>query len=123
MKSVLMHRATCLKRLSFRYFGPIDGHDVLHLAELLQDMKSIPGPKLLHILTVKGKGFPLAEMNQTVYHAPGKFNRETGELVSSVMMALNRRYTRMYLDSPCLNLHGPTTALLESLRPCPPDVH
>jgi 1-deoxy-D-xylulose-5-phosphate synthase len=80
LKSVLMHQSNLFEALNFRYFGPIDGHDVLHLTELLQDMKSIPGPKLLHILTVKGKGFPLAEMNQTIYHAPGKFNRETGEL-------------------------------------------
>jgi 1-deoxy-D-xylulose-5-phosphate synthase len=82
MKSILMHQSNLFEALKFRYFGPVDGHDVLHLTELLQDMKSIPGPKLLHLLTVKGKGFPLAEMNQTVYHAPGKFNRETGELVS-----------------------------------------
>jgi 1-deoxy-D-xylulose-5-phosphate synthase len=81
LKSVLMHQSNLFEALNFRYFGPVDGHNVLHLTELLQDMKSIPGPKLLHILTVKGKGFPLAEMNQTVYHAPGKFNRETGELV------------------------------------------
>jgi 1-deoxy-D-xylulose-5-phosphate synthase len=84
MKSALMHRSNLFEALKFRYFGPVDGHDVLHLTELLQDMKSIPGPKLLHLLTVKGKGFPLAEMNQTVYHAPGMFNRETGELVNSV---------------------------------------
>jgi 1-deoxy-D-xylulose-5-phosphate synthase len=54
---------------------------VLHVAELLQDMKSIPGPKLLHVLTKKGKGFPQAEANQTIYHAPGKFDRTTGALV------------------------------------------
>jgi 1-deoxy-D-xylulose-5-phosphate synthase len=84
MKSILMHQSNLFEALKFRYFGPVDGHDVLHLTELLQDMKSIPGPKLLHLLTVKGKGFPLAEMNQTVYHAPGKFNRETGELVKSI---------------------------------------
>jgi len=83
LKSVLMHQSNLFEALNFRYFGPVDGHDVLHLTELLEDMKSIPGPKLLHILTVKGKGFPLAEMNQTVYHAPGKFDRKTGELLPS----------------------------------------
>ena len=83
LKSVLMHQSNLFEALNFRYFGPVDGHDVLHLTELLQDMKSIPGPKLLHLITVKGKGFPLAEMNQTVYHAPGKFDRETGELVGA----------------------------------------
>ena len=81
LKSVLMHQSNLFEALKFRYFGPVDGHDVLHLSELLDDMKKIPGPKLLHLLTVKGKGFPLAELNQTVYHAPGKFDRKTGELM------------------------------------------
>jgi 1-deoxy-D-xylulose-5-phosphate synthase len=81
LKSVLLHQSNLFEALKFRYFGPVDGHDVLHLTELLMDMKDIPGPKLLHLLTVKGKGFPQAEMNQTVYHAPGMYNRETGELV------------------------------------------
>jgi 1-deoxy-D-xylulose-5-phosphate synthase len=81
LKSILMHQSNLFEALKFRYFGPVDGHDVLHLSELLEDMKQIPGPKLLHLLTVKGKGFPLAELNQTAYHAPGKFNRKTGELM------------------------------------------
>jgi 1-deoxy-D-xylulose-5-phosphate synthase len=81
LKSVLMHQSNLFEALKFRYFGPVDGHDVLHLSELLEDMKKIPGPKLLHLLTVKGKGFPLAELNQTAYHAPGKFDRKTGELM------------------------------------------
>jgi 1-deoxy-D-xylulose-5-phosphate synthase len=81
LKSILMHQSNLFESLKFRYFGPIDGHDVLHMAELLNDMKNIPGPKLFHILTVKGKGFPLAERNQTVYHAPGKFNPLTGALI------------------------------------------
>ncbi|MBN2480803.1 MAG: 1-deoxy-D-xylulose-5-phosphate synthase, partial [Bacteroidales bacterium] len=79
LKSILMHQSNLFEALNFRYFGPIDGHDVLHLADLLGDMKSIPGPKLLHILTTKGKGFKQAEMNQTVYHAPGIFDKNTGE--------------------------------------------
>jgi 1-deoxy-D-xylulose-5-phosphate synthase len=83
LKSILLHQSNLFESLKFRYFGPVDGHDVQHLTELLQDMKNIPGPKLLHLLTLKGKGFPLAEMNQTIYHAPGKFNPETGELVKS----------------------------------------
>lgn len=78
LKSVLMRQSNLFESLNFRYFGPVDGHDVLHLAELLEDMKSIPGPKLLHVLTVKGKGFPQAEKNQTIYHAPGIFDPHTG---------------------------------------------
>ncbi len=81
LKSVLMRQSNLFESLNFRYFGPVDGHDVLHLAELLEDMKSIPGPKLLHVLTVKGKGFPQAEKNQTVYHAPGIFDPHTGFII------------------------------------------
>jgi 1-deoxy-D-xylulose-5-phosphate synthase len=83
LKSVLMHQSNLFEALNFRYFGPVDGHDIIHLSELLEDMKNIPGPKLLHLLTVKGKGFPEAEKNQTVYHAPGMYNRQTGELMST----------------------------------------
>jgi 1-deoxy-D-xylulose-5-phosphate synthase len=81
LKSVLMRQSNLFESLNFRYFGPVDGHDVLHLAELLEDMKSIPGPKLLHVLTVKGKGFPQAEKNQTIYHAPGIFDPHTGLII------------------------------------------
>jgi 1-deoxy-D-xylulose-5-phosphate synthase len=83
LKSILMYQSNLFESLKFRYFGPVDGHDVLHLVELLADMKNIPGPKLLHLLTIKGKGFLQAELNQTMYHAPGIFNPETGALVNT----------------------------------------
>ncbi len=68
--------------LGFNYFGPIDGHDVLHLVEVLEDLKKIPGPKLLHCVTVKGKGFAPAEQNQTAWHAASsKFHIHTGEKI------------------------------------------
>ncbi len=70
--------------LGFRYFGPVDGHDVNHLVRLLDDLKDIPGPKLLHCVTVKGKGFELAEKDQTKWHAPGLFDKITGEIQKSV---------------------------------------
>jgi 1-deoxy-D-xylulose-5-phosphate synthase len=64
---------------NFRYFGPIDGHDVNHLVRILDDLKKIPGPKILHCVTVKGKGFELAELDQTKWHAQaGPFDRYTG---------------------------------------------
>ncbi|MFK7969710.1 MAG: 1-deoxy-D-xylulose-5-phosphate synthase [Bacteroidia bacterium] len=69
--------------LGFRYFGPVDGHDINHLVRLLEDMKDIPGPKLLHCVTVKGKGFQLAEENQTKWHAPGLFDKVTGQIQKS----------------------------------------
>lgn len=69
--------------LGFRYFGPIDGHDINHLVRVLDDLKDIPGPKLLHCVTVKGKGFELAEKDQTKWHAPGLFDKVTGEILKS----------------------------------------
>ena len=71
--------------LGFRYFGPIDGHDINHLVRVLDDLKDIPGPKLLHCITVKGKGFELAEKDQTKWHAPGLFDKVTGEIFKSVV--------------------------------------
>lgn len=82
LKSTILDRSNLFEGMNFRYFGPIDGHDVLHLTNVLNDLKRIPGPKLLHCLTVKGKGFKLAEENQTKYHAPGKFDKETGEILT-----------------------------------------
>ncbi|MBN1119063.1 MAG: 1-deoxy-D-xylulose-5-phosphate synthase [Bacteroidales bacterium] len=81
LKSLLLKQSNLFESLNFRYFGPIDGHDVVHIARLLEDFQTIPGPKLLHILTKKGKGFKQAEENQTIFHAPGKFDKETGELI------------------------------------------
>jgi 1-deoxy-D-xylulose-5-phosphate synthase len=80
LKSTILDRSNLFEGLNFRYFGPIDGHDILHLVKVLEDLKRIPGPKLLHCLTVKGKGFKQAEENQTTFHSPGKFDRETGEI-------------------------------------------
>jgi 1-deoxy-D-xylulose-5-phosphate synthase len=81
LKSTILDRSNLFEGMNFRYFGPIDGHDVLHLTEVLNDLKNMPGPKLLHCLTIKGKGFKLAEENQTKYHAPGIFDKETGEII------------------------------------------
>jgi len=66
--------------LKLRYFGPIDGHNISKLIDTLQDLKNIPGPKILHIVTVKGKGYALAEKDQTKWHAPGLFDKVTGEI-------------------------------------------
>lgn len=82
LKSLILHHSNLFEAFNFRYFGPIDGHDVVKLTEVLSDLKKIKGPKLLHVITKKGKGFKQAEINQTVFHAPGKFNKETGELIN-----------------------------------------
>jgi 1-deoxy-D-xylulose-5-phosphate synthase len=81
IKSIVLKQSNLFESLNFRYFGPVDGHDVLHLTDVLKDMKEIPGPKLLHVITQKGKGFAKAEENQTAYHSPGKFNMHTGEMI------------------------------------------
>lgn len=67
--------------MNIRYFGPVNGHDVLSLTKVLKEIKDMKGPKLLHIHTVKGKGFKPAEKEATLWHAPGKFNKETGERI------------------------------------------
>jgi 1-deoxy-D-xylulose-5-phosphate synthase len=82
-KSTLLGRSNLFEGMNFRYFGPIDGHDVLHLTNVLHDLKKIPGPKLLHCLTVKGKGYSYAEENQTAFHSPGEFDKNTGIIYSS----------------------------------------
>ncbi len=82
-KSTILDRSNLFEGMNFRYFGPIDGHDVLHLTKVLEDLKRIPGPKILHCLTVKGKGFRQAEENQTTFHSPGKFDKDTGILIDS----------------------------------------
>lgn len=84
IKSAMLKQSNLFESLNFRYFGPIDGHDVTHMAEVLNDLKNIPGPKILHILTTKGKGYDLAEKDQTKWHAPGIFNKVTGEIVKVV---------------------------------------
>ncbi|SHF09448.1 1-deoxy-D-xylulose-5-phosphate synthase [Mariniphaga anaerophila] len=83
LKNILLKENNLFEAFDFRYFGPIDGHDVKYLAKALQDLKKISGPKLLHVVTKKGKGFLQAEKNQTKFHAPGLFNKETGEIYTS----------------------------------------
>lgn len=85
IKSILMKQGNFFESMNFRYFGPVDGHDVVYLSKILADLKDIPGPKVLHIKTTKGKGFKQAEIDQTIWHAPGKFDKETGELFQTVV--------------------------------------
>src|SRR6202042_312751 len=70
IKGTLLKRSNFFEALQFRYFGPIDGHDVKHLVKVLRDLRDIPGPKILHCITTKGKGYALAEKDQTKWHAP-----------------------------------------------------
>ena len=80
LKGILSNSSNLFEALNLRYFGPIDGHNITKLVDTLKDIKDIPGPKLLHIKTVKGKGYELAEKDQTKWHAPGLFDKITGEI-------------------------------------------
>lgn len=96
VKSLLSNQQNIFEGLNIRYFGPIDGHDVVELVATLRQIKNMKGPKLLHIHTVKGKGFQAAEENPTVYHAPGKYDPETGERLSCNTEGLPPRYQDVF---------------------------
>jgi 1-deoxy-D-xylulose-5-phosphate synthase len=87
LKGGLLKHSNLFEALGFRYFGPVDGHDVNHLVKIFNDLKKIPGPKLLHCVTVKGKGFAPAEKDQTKWHAPGLFDKVTGEIFKSMIIS------------------------------------
>ncbi|MGN6420993.1 MAG: 1-deoxy-D-xylulose-5-phosphate synthase [Pseudobacter sp.] len=80
IKGFINKNSNLFEALKLRYFGPIDGHNISKLVDTLHDLRNIPGPKLLHIVTVKGKGYSLAEKDQTRWHAPGLFDKITGEI-------------------------------------------
>jgi len=85
LKGSILKQSNLFESLNFRYFGPVDGHDVVALAKVLEDLKDIPGPKILHCITRKGAGYKYSEEgNPTKWHAPGVFNKETGEIVKIV---------------------------------------
>ena len=83
VKQGLLNKSNLFESLNFRYFGPVDGHNLKELVRTLRALRDIEGPKLLHVMTVKGKGYLPAEHNQPVWHAPGRFNPDTGERISS----------------------------------------
>ena len=85
LKGSLLKQSNMFESLNFRYFGPVDGHDAIGLAKVMEDLKDIPGPKILHCITRKGAGYKFSEEgNPTQWHAPGMFNKETGEIVKVV---------------------------------------
>jgi 1-deoxy-D-xylulose-5-phosphate synthase len=97
IKSIVLKQSNLFESMNFRYFGPVDGHDVIHLASVLEDIKNIPGPKLLHVLTKKGKGFPMAELNQTKFHSPASsFDKKTGEFFIKKPSSQSPRYQDVF---------------------------
>lgn len=85
IKGMVSKSSNLFEALGLRYFGPVDGHNVLKLVETIDHLKDIPGPKLLHIKTVKGKGYDLAEKDQTLWHAPGTFDKITGKINKKIV--------------------------------------
>lgn len=81
LKSLWVHEQNLFEGLNIRYFGPFDGHDINRIVRVLSDIKDMKGPRLLHLRTVKGKGFPAAEQNPAAWHAPGLFDPSTGEKI------------------------------------------
>lgn len=97
VKGVVSKSSNLFEALKFRYFGPIDGHNITKLVDTLDDLKKIPGPKLLHIVTTKGKGYALAEKDQTKWHAPGLFDKVTGEIYKkTVTVAQPMKYQDVF---------------------------
>ena len=119
VKASLLGESNYFESLNFRYFGPIDGHDVKHLSDVLSDLKEIPGPKILHCITEKGKGYKPAEDGDTTkWHAPGLFNKETGEIISTPTKKTPPKYQDVFgetiieLAKVNENIVGVTPAML-----------
>ena len=104
VKQGLLNKSNLFESLNFRYFGPVDGHNLKELVRTLRALRDIEGPKLLHVMTVKGKGYLPAEHNQPVWHAPGRFNPDTGERISSPGSA--SRYQDVFGDAVALFRRG-----------------
>ena len=95
LKSFVLDNSNLFEALNLRYFGPVDGHDINHLVRTLEYLKKIPGPKILHCLTKKGKGYDLAEKDQTKWHATGKFDVDSGK---SMATSSNKKSPPKYQD-------------------------
>lgn len=95
LKSTLLKHSNLFESLNLRYFGPVDGHDVDKMVNVLKDLKDIPGPKILHCITTKGKGYESAEKDQTTWHAPGKFDKVTGQ---RIVVPLKKKEAPKYQD-------------------------
>ena len=96
LKALLNNQQNIFEGFNIRYFGPIDGHDVIELVNTLRQIKDMKGPKLLHLHTIKGKGFKPAEKNPTVFHAPGKYDPETGERLKDNCEGLPPKYQDVF---------------------------
>ena len=97
IKSTVLGESNYFESLNFRYFGPIDGHNTEHLTQILNDLKNIPGPKILHCITEKGKGYKFSEKGDaTKWHAPGLFNKDTGKSIGSKISKSAPKYQDVF---------------------------
>jgi 1-deoxy-D-xylulose-5-phosphate synthase len=96
LKAMIFKDSNLFESLNFRYFGPVDGHDVIRLVKIFEDLKIINGPKLLHCITVKGKGYQVAEEDQTKFHAPGHFDKDTGEIIDVICKGKPPKYQYVF---------------------------
>ena len=99
LKSMAAQQQNIFEGMNIRYFGPVDGHDVKNIARILRDIKDMQGPKILHLHTIKGKGFEPAEKDPGIWHAPGKFDPETGERFTTDTSALPPLYQDVFGDT------------------------
>lgn len=99
IKSAISHQQNIFEGMNIRYFGPFDGHDVTEIVRILRQLKDMKGPKLLHLHTTKGKGYKPAEQSQTEWHAPGRFNAETGERIVKDCSEEPPRYQDVFGDT------------------------
>ncbi|MBN1650113.1 MAG: 1-deoxy-D-xylulose-5-phosphate synthase [Bacteroidales bacterium] len=96
IKVSILSKSNLFESLNFRYFGPEDGHNIIRLIRILNDLKEIPGPKILHIITKKGKGLNTAERDPVTYHAPSNFDKKTGELLPKTKTDLVPKYQDVF---------------------------
>jgi 1-deoxy-D-xylulose-5-phosphate synthase len=96
IKSAISHQQNIFEGMNIRYFGPLNGHDVVELVRVLRHLKNMRGPKLLHLHTVKGKGYEVAQADPTIWHAPGKFDPDTGERICENKPGLPPRFQDVF---------------------------
>lgn len=99
IKISIFRKSNLFESLNFRYFGPEDGHDILRLIRILNDLKDIPGPKILHVITKKGKGLNTAEKDPVTFHAPSNFDKSTGELIPNLILNRPPKYQDVFGDT------------------------
>ena len=119
LKSAISHQQNIFEGMNIRYFGPFDGNDVGEVVRILRQLKDMRGPKLLHLHTVKGKGYKPAEEQATIWHAPGKFDPETGERLKEDTSTLPPKFQDVFGET-LLELAKQNQKIVGVTPPMPP---